>query len=104
MRWYRHPLATLGLCWLLVSGLFVFAMCSLPAPRTLTEAPTPRPAMTVLPTVYVFASSTPSPTVTARELIPMTPSTRVPATPTFTPIPATATPTPNTTQKPVQRG
>lgn len=84
---------------LLAVSIWLAAYCSLPGPRTttLTEAPTPtRVPMTVLPsqTPYQFPSMVPTPSVTARELLPMAPtSTRQPsATPTSTVAP-TMTPT-----------
>lgn len=93
--------------WVILSAvafvvMFRCAWNSIPEPRTLTEAPTPtRVSLTVLPTV--FASPSPEPPVVL-DALPMVTSTRVPPSLTPTVAPATATPTPNTTQKPVQRG
>lgn len=98
-------------CALVASLLVLAAYCALPdpAPRTLTEAPTRAPMVTVTaatsPTVFVFPTMAPRTLTEApREAILSTPrptSTRVP--PTATPAP-TMTPTPNTTQPAVQRG
>jgi hypothetical protein len=93
-------------CSMLLTALILWTgFCVFPPPtRTFTEAPTPtRLPMTVLPTVYAFPSMTPSPTVTARELLPM--GTRVP-TRTVTPVPTTAPPTetPVPVRSPIQRG
>jgi hypothetical protein len=91
---------------LLTAMILWLGFCVFPPPtRTLTEAPTATPTIrvVVLPTVYQFASVTPSPTVTAREMLPRETSTRVPTvtvTPTVAP---SETPTPNTAP-PVQRG
>lgn len=86
--------------------MFRCAWNSIPEPRTLTEAPTPRPGMTVLPsqTPYQFPTMVPTRTVTPQEAILL--GTSLP-TRTRTPMPAaTVTPVPTSTpdKTPVQRG
>lgn len=87
-------LVTVFACWPQLAG---------PNRSGIEVTPIPIP-MTVLPllspTVYVFATATP--TAQAAEKLPTRASTNTP-TPTFTPLP-TLTATPEVTRVPIQRG
>lgn len=97
----RHPLVILAACWLAVGLLFVAADCLLkPTPNPVPAAPATR-AVTVLPTVYVFAASA---TLTVTPIEALLLPTRTPGpSATRTPMP-TWTPLPEVTRQPVQRG
>jgi len=100
----RHPLVILAACWLVVGLLFVAADCLLkPTPNPTPAPATRRPAVTVLPTVYVFSTATLVPAPTLDMLPSRVPSTRVPTqtstpTPTETPVP------PMPSQRATQKG
>ena len=103
----RHPLVTLGVIWLLLTGsVLAFAWCAPLPGQSRQPAPTSVPTVRVLPTTFVFVTMTPTamPSVTPRESVLLPTRTPAPPTPTFTPLP-TATPTPDRgTRVPVQRG
>lgn len=89
---------------LIVAAIFVLADCLMRPTPNPTPSPATRLPVTVLPTVYIFVTSSPVPTVTPREMLLVT---RVPTatqtltpSPTLTPVP----PTPAQTRVPVQRG
>lgn len=85
---------------LIVAAIFVLADCLMRPTPNPTPSPATRLPVTVLPTVYIFVTSSPVPTVTPREMLLVT---RVP-TATRTPMP-TATPVPPTPARaPVQKG
>jgi hypothetical protein len=95
---------TLAASLLLVALVFAAADCLMTPTPNPVPAPATRLPVTVLPTgtVYVF-EMVPTFTVTPREMILMTPTTRVP-TVTRTPMP-NATPVPPTPDRPpIQRG
>ena len=104
-----RPLTVLMLS-IALSGLIMLAgwcMFPTPPPPVSTTTPTRLP-ITVLPTVFVFSTSTPVdaftvPSPGVGDLLPMTPASR-PAT--STPVPPTETPAPTETpsKPPVQKG
>lgn len=100
MSQQRDPRITLALYALVAALIYAAAFCLMRPTPNPTPSPATRIPVTVLPTVYIFVTSSPVPTVTPREML-LAPTKTV--TPTFTPIP-TATPTPGSTRVPVQRG
>ena len=96
----RQPVSLLAASLIVAAAIFLLADCLMRPTPNPVPSPATRLPVIVLPTVYIFVTSSPVPTVTPREML-LAPTKTV--TPTFTPIP-TATPTPGSTRVPVQRG